>query len=80
MSQLEAINFSMGIDAMKRWNRIGFYSSISPIEKLTASGYDETETIYVTGFGINGLIAGLVKIDFFPEKASTKFQYCLREI
>ena len=24
--------------------------------------------IYVTGFGINGLIAGLVKIDFFSRK------------
>ena len=36
--------------------------------------------IYVTGFGITGLIAGLVKIDFFPEKASTKFKYCLRKI
>ena len=37
--------------------------------------------MYVTGFGINGLIAGLVKIDFFfPEKASTKFKYCLRKI
>ena len=34
--------------------------------------------IYVTGFGKTGLIAGLVKIDFFPEKASTKFKYCLR--
>ena len=45
-SQPEAINFSMGIDATKRWNRIGFYSSVSPIEKLMASGCDETETIY----------------------------------
>ena len=35
---------------------------------------------YVTGFGKNDLIAGLVKIDFFPEKASTKFKYCLRKI
>ena len=34
----------------------------------------------VTGFGKTGLIAGLVKIDFFPEKASTKFKYCLRKI
>ena len=25
----------------------------------------------------NGLIAGLAKIDFFPEKAFTKFKYCL---
>ena len=40
----------------------------------------QSQTIYVTGFGINGLIAGLVKIDFFPEKASTKFKYCLRKI
>ena len=31
---------------MKRSNRIGFYSSVSPFEKLTASGCDETETIY----------------------------------
>ena len=37
-------------------------------------------TIFVTGFGKTGLIAGLVKIDFFPEKASTKFKYCLRKI
>ena len=29
---------------------------------------------YVTGFGKTGLIAGLVKIDFFPENASTKFK------
>ena len=36
--------------------------------------------IFVTGFGKTGLIAGLVKIDFFPEKASTKFKYCLRKI
>ena len=28
-SQPEAINFSMGIDATKRWSRIGFYSSVS---------------------------------------------------
>ena len=28
----------------------------------------------------NGLIAGLAKIDLFPEKASTKFKYCLRKI
>ena len=34
----------------------------------------------VTGFGENGLIAGLVKIDFFPEKASTKFKSCLLKI
>ena len=27
--------------------------------------------LYVTGLGKNGLIAGLVKIDFFPEKASS---------
>ena len=45
-SQPEAINFSMGIDVTKRWNRIGFYSSVSPIEKLMASGCDETEMIY----------------------------------
>ena len=36
--------------------------------------------IYVTGFGKTGLIAGLVKVDLFPEKASTKFKYCLRKI
>ena len=36
----------MGIDATKRWNRIGFYSCVSHVEKLTASGCDETETIY----------------------------------
>ena len=36
--------------------------------------------IFVTGFGKTGLIAGLVKIDFFLEKASTKFKYCLRKI
>ena len=44
-SQPEAINISMGIDATKRWNRIGFLA-FSPIEKLMASGCDETETIY----------------------------------
>ena len=36
--------------------------------------------IYVTGFGKTGLIAGLVKIDFIPEKPSTMFKYCLRKI
>ena len=30
---------------------------------------------YVTGLGGNSLIAGLIKTDFFPEKASTKFKY-----
>ena len=44
-SQPEAINFSMGIDATKRC--VGFYSSVSPIENLTASGCDETETIFM---------------------------------
>ena len=33
--------------------------------------------IYVTGLRKNGLIAGLAKINFFPEKASTKLKYCL---
>ena len=28
----------------------------------------------------NGLIAGLAKTNFFPEKAYTKFKYCLRKI
>ena len=37
-------------------------------------------TIYVTLLRKNGLIAGLAKIDFFLEKASTKFKYCLRKI
>ena len=37
-------------------------------------------TVYVTELGENGLIAGLIKTDFFPEKASTKFKYCLRKI
>ena len=36
--------------------------------------------VYVTGLRNNGLIAGLAKIDIFPEKASTKFKYCLRKI
>ena len=36
--------------------------------------------LIVTTFGKNGLIAGLVKIDFFPEKVSTKFKYCLCKI
>ena len=36
--------------------------------------------IIVTGLGKHGLIAGLIKTDFFPEKASTKFKYCLRKI
>ena len=35
--------------------------------------------LFPTAYNI-GLIAGLVKIDFFPEKASTKFKYCLRKI
>ena len=36
--------------------------------------------VYVTGLGKNDLIAGLVKTDFFPEKTSNKFQYCLCKI
>ena len=32
---------------------------------------------YVTVLRNNGLIAGLAKIDVFPEKASTKLSYCL---
>ena len=36
--------------------------------------------LFVTGSRKNGLIAGLAKIDFIPEKASTKFKYCLRKI
>ena len=36
--------------------------------------------IYVTLLRKNGLIAGLAKIDFFLEKASTKFKYCLGKI
>ena len=36
--------------------------------------------LFVIEFGKNGLIAGLVQIDFFPEWASTKFKYCLRKI
>ena len=33
--------------------------------------------LYVTVLRKNGLIAGLAKIDFFPEMASTKLRYCL---
>ena len=36
--------------------------------------------IYVTLLRKNGIIAGLAKIDYFPEKAFTKFKYCLRKI
>ena len=39
-----------------------------------------TVSLYVTGFGKTGLIAGLVKIDFFPEKASTKFKYSMSSL
>ena len=46
------------------WNNLSYYFTLT----------------YVTVFGKTGLIAGLVKIDFFPEKASTKFKYCLRKI
>ena len=49
----------MGIDATKRWNRIGFYSSVSPIEKLMASSCDETETIYCEPAVFNGRNAGI---------------------
>ena len=31
------------------------------------------DIVYVTGFGKIGLIAGWVKIEFLPEKASNKF-------
>ena len=34
----------------------------------------------VTVLRKNGLIAGLAKIDFFPEMASTKLRYCLSKI
>ena len=37
-------------------------------------------SIVVTLLRKNGLIAGLAKIDFFLEKASAKFKYCLRKI
>ena len=36
--------------------------------------------IYVTVLRKNGLIAGLAKIDIFPEMASTKLRYCLSKI
>ena len=36
--------------------------------------------LYVTVLKKNGLIAGLAKIDFFPEMASTKLRYCLSKI
>ena len=36
--------------------------------------------LYVTVLRKNGLIAGLAKIDFFPEMASTKLRYCLSKI
>ena len=35
---------------------------------------------YVTGLRKNGLFAGLATIDFFTEKAFTKFKYCLCKI
>ena len=38
------------------------------------------QEIYVTVLRKNGLIAGLAKIDFFPEMASTKLKYCLSKI
>ena len=60
----------MGIDATKRWYRIGFYSSISPIEKVTASGCDETETIYVTGYGKTDHFAHNFKIELLVFKGS----------
>ena len=40
----------------------------------------QISTIYVTVLRKNGLIAGLAKIDFFPEMASTKLRYCLSKI
>ena len=40
----------------------------------------ESRNIYVTVLRKNGLIAGLAKIDFFPEMASTKLRYCLSKI
>ena len=36
--------------------------------------------VYVTVLRKNGLIAGLAKIDFFPEMAYTKLRYCLSKI
>ena len=36
--------------------------------------------VFVTVLRKNGLIAGLAKIDFFPEIASTKLGYCLSKI
>ena len=51
-----------------------------PRSLFNGNHFSSINTYYVTGFGETGLIAGLVKIDFFPEKASTKFKYCLRKI
>ena len=54
---------------------------VPPISKLIAFLEERADQPqYVTGFRKTGLIAGLVKIDFFPEKVSTKFKYCLHKI
>ena len=64
-----------------------------PLEKLPSSNYShlcahgltfdtlmKPASTYVTVLRKNGLITGLVKIDFFPEMASTKLRYCLSKI
>ena len=43
-------------------------------------GLLDLERYYVTILRKNGLIAGLAKIDFFPEMASTKLRFCLSKI
>ena len=44
------------------------------------SGGHTFKKMCMTGFGKIRLIACLVKIDFLPEKTSTKFNYCLSKI
>ena len=56
------------------------FEEASSFIKLTRTIHFFRTIHYVTGFGKTSLIAGLVKIDFIPEKASTKFKYCLRKI
>ena len=56
------------------------FEKVSRLLKYDSNFIFVHKHIYVTGFGKTGLIAGLVKIDFFPEKASTKFKVCLRKI
>ena len=60
------------------WRKLGISLSLQIFNLPLTSVH--RKCVYVTVLRKNGLIAGLAKIDFFPEKASTKLSYCLSKI